>query len=699
MALITKIRRNFWFVLLLIGFALAAFLIMDVTSGPMGGSQGPDVMLGSINGEKIGYNEYQITEGAYYSGSGGDLYAKRASIWDYFVERSLINSQAKDLGISVGKDELMDLQFGANPSPIIQQNWAQNMQQLGTIKASIENEEEMNPQFRQYWAEQEKQIIKQQKQNKIGNMISKAIYTPSWMAEEAYKEDNTTVDFQYVRIPFENIDEQVSLTDADFSNFINANPTRFTEKVETRTIKYAVMDVVASSQDSADIMVKMNDLLTNFRATDNDSLFVTTNTGVYPGSFLKVDQMPETMKERITTMANGEIYGPYLDQGAYNLFKVIDQKNVPDSVNAQHILRNADPNNTIQMAAAESYIDSLINRYNRGAERFDSLAVKNSQDASNAFNGGDLGTFVQGRMVKEFNDVCFLTGREGNVYKVKTQFGVHAIKINDQVYNDSESEYKIAMVGLPIVPSENTQNEMYDQVSDLVINNRDQASIVAACQAKGLSFESSGPLKENDYIVGALGTGQTSRDMVKFAFDPVAEVGDISQDVHTYTDPVNYYNNKYVIAVLDGINKAGIQPVSAVKDQIQGQVMNQKKAEALISKLNISSLEDLAGQYETEMKTATNVNLSAPFVGDAGAEAEVVALAFATQEQAVSKPIIGNKGVYVVKPMSKAEAGAPVNLPGVKSSLSTTMKSQVAFKMMEALKNKAKIEDERSTYF
>jgi len=699
MALISKIRRNFWFILLLIGFALGAFLIMDVTSGPMGGSQGPDVMLGSINGEKIGYNEYQVTEGAYYAGSGGDLYAKRASIWEYFVERSLINSQADALGIKVGKDELMDLQFGASPSPIIQQNWAQNPQQLSTIKASIENNEDMNPQFRQYWSEQEKQIIKQQKQNKIANIISKAIYTPTWMAQEAYKEDNTTVDFQYVRIPFENIDEEVSLTDADFSNFIAANPARFTERVETRTVKYAVMDIVASERDSSDLLVKMDDLLTKFRATDNDSLFAAANTGVYPGTYLKIDQMPEVLKERITTMGNDEIYGPYEDAGAYNLIKVIDQQNVPDSVNAQHILRNADGNNAIQMAAAESYIDSIINVYNRGIESFDSLAVKNSQDASNAFNGGDLGTFVQGRMVKPFNDVSFFTGKPGNVYKVKTQFGVHAVKINDQIYNDDTPEYKIALVGLPIIPSEATQNEMYDQASDLVINNRDQASIVAACQEKGLSFESSGPLKENDYIVGALGSGQTSRDIVKFAFDPVREVGDISQDVHTYTDPVNYYNNKYVIVYLDGINKAGVQPVAAVRDQIQGQVMNQKKAEALISKLNVTSLDAVATQYDTEMKTATNVNLSAPFVGDAGAEPEVVAMAFGTQEQATSKPVIGNKGVYIVKPMSKAQPGEMMNLPGVKSSLSTSMKSQVNFKLIEALKNNAKIEDDRSTYF
>ena len=47
-------------------------------------------------------------------------------------------------------------------------------------------------------------------------------------------------------------------------------------------------------------------------------------------------------------------------------------------------------------------------------------------------NGGDLGEFMPGQMVKEFNDVCF-NDEVGVVHgPVQTQFGYHLIEITDR---------------------------------------------------------------------------------------------------------------------------------------------------------------------------------------------------------------------------------------------------------------------------
>ena len=54
MAIIGKIRRHFWFVLLLLGLALASFILMDMTSsGSPGGAT--NLNLGSVAGQKIDY--------------------------------------------------------------------------------------------------------------------------------------------------------------------------------------------------------------------------------------------------------------------------------------------------------------------------------------------------------------------------------------------------------------------------------------------------------------------------------------------------------------------------------------------------------------------------------------------------------------------------------------------------------------------
>lgn len=46
--------------------------------------------------------------------------------------------------------------------------------------------------------------------------------------------------------------------------------------------------------------------------------------------------------------------------------------------------------------------------------------------------GGDLGTFSPGQMVREFNDVCF-NDEVGVVHgPVKTQFGYHLIEVTER---------------------------------------------------------------------------------------------------------------------------------------------------------------------------------------------------------------------------------------------------------------------------
>ncbi len=47
-------------------------------------------------------------------------------------------------------------------------------------------------------------------------------------------------------------------------------------------------------------------------------------------------------------------------------------------------------------------------------------------------NGGELGEFSPGQMVREFNDVCF-NDEVGVVHgPVKTQFGYHLIEVTDR---------------------------------------------------------------------------------------------------------------------------------------------------------------------------------------------------------------------------------------------------------------------------
>ena len=71
--------------------------------------------------------------------------------------------------------------------------------------------------------------------------------------------------------------------------------------------------------------------------------------------------------------------------------------------------------------------EDLKKQIAEGAD-FAELARQHSTCPSGA-RGGELGTFLPGQMVKEFNDVCF-NEEVGVVHgPVKTQFGYHLIEV------------------------------------------------------------------------------------------------------------------------------------------------------------------------------------------------------------------------------------------------------------------------------
>ncbi|MBK8843752.1 MAG: SurA N-terminal domain-containing protein [Saprospiraceae bacterium] len=47
----------------------------------------------------------------------------REYIWNYFVDNSILQTAAQKLGLAVGKAELIDMQFGANISPLMAQRY------------------------------------------------------------------------------------------------------------------------------------------------------------------------------------------------------------------------------------------------------------------------------------------------------------------------------------------------------------------------------------------------------------------------------------------------------------------------------------------------------------------------------------------------------------------------------------------------
>ncbi len=721
MALIGKIRNNSWLLVTFIGLGLALFIVTSMFVGDQNPFFDSQFTLGSIDGNKVEWQEFTNAEDALYSNSSGDLYGRRNELWNFFVEDVLIKKEADALGLSVSEDELTDLQFGNNLSPIITQRF-QNPQtrqvdreQLSQIRNLIESGE-INPNYMRFWDYQKKEIIKARLQAKLNALVSKSLYTPTWMVEQAGADRNETADFHYVYIPFDEIDNSdVELSDADYSAYLANNKAKYMQDEETRKVDYIVFEVTATKDDSTAIKGKLRDLIPQFEKAPNDTIFVENNYGeIDPRYFTKedtksadpltrqpADPLSEEMADTLFNAPIGVAVGPFEKDGKYVIVKLLDRRVMPDSAKSRHILINA--TSPEQFVTAEKTLDSLKVLIEAGTHQFDSLAMQFSQDPGSAQKGGFYDYVAPNQFVPEYSDLIFFSGEIGNLYSIRSSYGVHLIepmgrKFNDE--NDKKERVKVAIISQPIVPGEITQKSVYNTAQDFMANNRNISSFTTSAAEQGFTVELSLPLKANDYLVGTLEPGNSSRDIVRWAFGGGTEVGDVAPDVYAFQDPVEFYDAKYVVATLRSKQPAGVPKLENIKEEIEPMVYNLKKAEVIKTRINGTDLNSIATSFESKVDTASNISFNTSYLaGVQKSEPKVISAAFNLESGQVSQPVVGENGVYVVKLLSKTTLSNPTNIAQLRRQTSSAAQGQVPRQLIQAMKKNAKIKDNRSKFY
>jgi len=152
----------------------------------------------------------------------------------------------------------------------------------------------------------------------------------------------------------------------------------------------------------------------------------------------EVEEQMEKAKTQIVraVFAEKEIDANYNESETKKAYdKMVADMPKVEEVKAAHILVDDE-------AKAKEIIKKLD-----GGAKFADLAKEYSKDKSNAQNGGDLGYFAQGDMVKEFGDAAFALNKgKYTEAPVKTQFGYHVILLEDKrerpapAYDDVKDE-------------------------------------------------------------------------------------------------------------------------------------------------------------------------------------------------------------------------------------------------------------------
>ena len=169
---------------------------------------------------------------------------------------------------------------------------------------------------------------------------------------------------------------------------------------------------------------------------------------------------------------------------------------------------------------------TLIDRINQG-ESFADLANFYTEDPGNSanpdsLNGGKLGWFNKGQMVKEFEEAAF-SGSKGEVVgPILTQFGYHIIKINDKkISQEGEEQVDASHILLRIFPGKDTENRLRNLSSIFSLDSKEYGFFDLA-DSLGMEIHDASAVQKKSIFIDDIGV---ARDAVRFAFS--SEIGEV----------------------------------------------------------------------------------------------------------------------------------------------------------------------------
>lgn len=710
MSVIQQIRDKYarWAVVA-IALSLLGFILMDAFAGRTSVFGGNNTTLGAINGKEIDVQEFEqkvktqeasAQQQGYAMGEEGRQQIIE-SVWNGEVDRALLQNEVDKLGLVIGKKEINDILFGANPPQDIKQGFtdpqtgAFNAQAVQQYFANLRKNgtPEQREQMNQYLENLELQRLNE----KYSSLFTNTAYYAKWFIEKQNIDNSLMANVSYVGVPYTTIqDSAVKVTDADVQAYINEHKAEFKQEEETRSVNYIVFNASPSSADSAAALNAVASLKGGFAAAADPQQYITQQGSAIPyfDGYLAASKIQIQPKDSIFALPNGGVYGPYQDASNFVLAKKIDAKVMPDSAKVRHILisvANAQNPAGLSDSAAKKRIDSIAGAIKGGAS-FDSLAKRFSDDPGSKDKGGEYDYFPQGQMVKPFNDFAF-EKPVGSLDVVKTDFGYHLIEVLGQ--KGEEMHYKIAYLGKEIVPSSETDNRAANAANQFAGDSRSldafNTNYDKGLRAKGYNRLLATDIRPNDFSVAGIGN---SRSFVKAIFN--ADKGDV-------LEPQRVGDN-YVVAVVTDIDKAGLASVAKARTAVEPILRNKKKAAQIISKLGkISTLQAAATTSGQPVQVADSLSFNGARNAALGYELKVLGAAFnpANKGKVVPEALEGQAGVYVLQVnnvSAVAQGAADINTQ--RQMLEMQARQQAMYRSpLQALRKSAKIEDNRAKFY
>jgi len=702
MAVLGNLRKNSFVLIAVIGMALFAFVIAGVFDGSGFQSQEP---IGIVNGEELSVtdfrNQIDILKKSY---NFNDLQALTTA-WDETVRSKLLSQQIDELGIGSSRDHL-EFFLSQSPSFNSDERFLNDAGIFDVNKFSnfIAELKELNPQSYSQWSLQEEQFNKQIKFNSYFNLVSSGFNSTFFEGKNQYLKSNDIADISFVKIPYSTVnDSLISVSSSEIKNYIKDNPADFDQK-SIRSFDYIIFNESPSAKDETDLRNKINSLLNEreeynqisklnevipgFMTTPNLDFFLSENSDVpYDSIYRPKGYFSSSHAQMIFNLENNNTYGPYVDEDFLKISKMLDKK-TNGNVRASHILiayngsQGSNPQITRTKNEAKNEANRILKLARSNPDNFSSYALDFSDGPSKS-NGGDLGFFQEGNMVKPFNDFVF-DNRIGRIGLVETAFGFHIIKIVAK-----EDVVLVGTLALKNVPSDRTSDSIFNIASKFEIELSNIGDFNQTAESFDFEVKSLNNIGELDHDLPNM---ENQRRLVQWLFNEETEIDDFKR--------FDLSRGGYVIAKLTDKAEEGLMKPNLASITVLPILKNKKKAKIIINNnKKFKNLEDLASNNNLEILNVSALNQLTPIVAQAGFEPKVIGKAFGLEINSISDLFEGETGVYMIKLNNLKSASELESYTPFENQLTSKFRSNIDFNIIQSLKKSAEISDNRNDYY
>ena len=699
MAVLQKIRVKFGLAIsIIIALALLSFIIDPGTLQSAMQTMSSKYDVGRINGKNISYTDF-LEETDKYStinemltGSTSQTEESQAAIrdaaWQGLIDKYLFVKSAKDAGLTVGEDEMVDLTTGANPSAMITQLFTDETGEFdpqNVVNFVKTIPDDATGRYQTLWDYVQNSVYTQQFYNKYASLFTYGNVLNKTQLRRMGEENNNTADVEYVMIPYGyDMDSTVVVTEKEIRDYYDAHK-KFYKQNASRDIEYVVYEVVPSEGDIAATLDEVNGVYEEFSTTENLRSFLTKNSDRPLSSYWYKSGELNTVSTEVNDFVfapetkTGDVSPVIRDGNTFYVAKVTDIAARADSVYVKHILLTSED--------AQAKADSLLNVVKSGETNFATLAVLYSADQSSMADGelGAIGWMTQNYMIQGMESV--LDAKVNEPFVLNTIYGTHVVLVTEKT--KPVEMRQIALLEKEAVASKETFNEYYAKANKFAtIAAGSYDNYRAAVDTMGVY---SHPISNVTEATSSYGAIDNAKEITRWVFDAKK---------NAVSNIITVNNNYFFVVTLKEIHKEGTTPIRELASDIKTAIYLDKLGEKISSETaeqikGLSTLEEVADKLGYTVSTSNAVAFSS--LTSQTLDPKFLGAIASAPLNTVCGPVAGSIGVYVFQ-VTGRETGSFYTEEDAKN-YNTQMNQYYTQMILPVLEEVTNYKDNRARFF